>query len=114
LKHSRGGSGFCFIEIPLEADKHIPDFRYLAEFFDSIGHCLVFQLNQMRQFLFIQFKDTLLDIVIENEAQKFLLLFIAVVREYPRPVRVDPSFLYPSPASAESGPAPLRQRPAHS
>ncbi len=45
----------------------------------------------MRQLVLVQFADTLLDVVIQNKVEKFLLPGI-VVREYPAFVRGYPFF----------------------
>ena len=59
--------------MPLKADKNIADVPYRPELGHRIADSVVLELNQVRQFLGIQFADAALHVVIEHEAQKLAL-----------------------------------------
>ena len=61
------------VQMPLEADKNIADILCRPELGYRIADGVVLELDQMRQFLGIQFAVAALDVVLEHEAQKLAL-----------------------------------------
>lgn len=58
------------VQIRLKPYECVADCRDAAELVRGIGHRVVFELQQVRELVLIEFADTLIDILGENEIQK--------------------------------------------
>jgi hypothetical protein len=55
------------IQVLLEVDKDVPYLRDATQFRDSVGRSVVFELQQVRQFVLFKFAHAFADVLLEHE-----------------------------------------------
>jgi len=69
--------------MPLKVDEDFADLAGRAEFADGIAEAVVFQLDELRQFVRVQFADAARYVVVEDELEKFGLLIATAQEDRP-------------------------------